>query len=85
MLAEIFGARKAKGRRRLTSDVSVPLSTATSVRLRLVPSVSMGRACRVAASAAKLDKRVSMHTLRHNFATHLRVMSSVVAAVPSVL
>jgi site-specific recombinase XerD len=29
------------------------------------------RACHAAAQAAKLDKRVSMHTLRHSFATHL--------------
>lgn len=31
----------------------------------------LDRACRMAASAARLDKRVSMHTLRHSFATHL--------------
>ncbi|MFG1306985.1 tyrosine-type recombinase/integrase [Xanthobacter autotrophicus] len=31
----------------------------------------LDRACRTAASAARLDKRVSMHTLRHSFATHL--------------
>jgi integrase/recombinase XerD len=31
----------------------------------------LNRACGAAASAAKLDKRVSMHTLRHSFATHL--------------
>ena len=31
----------------------------------------LDRACRTAAQAAKLDKRVSMHTLRHSFATHL--------------
>jgi integrase/recombinase XerD len=29
------------------------------------------RACHAAAQAAKLGKRVSMHTLRHSFATHL--------------
>jgi site-specific recombinase XerD len=28
-------------------------------------------ACHTAAEAAKLNKRVSMHTLRHSFATHL--------------
>ncbi len=31
----------------------------------------LDRACRAAAQAARLDKRVSMHTLRHSFATHL--------------
>src|SRR5215207_3297432 len=31
----------------------------------------LNRACHAAAQADKLDKRVSMHTLRHSFATHL--------------
>jgi integrase/recombinase XerD len=31
----------------------------------------LDRACKEAAAAAALDKRVSMHTLRHSFATHL--------------
>ncbi|MFG1294877.1 tyrosine-type recombinase/integrase [Xanthobacter variabilis] len=31
----------------------------------------LDRACRTAASAARLDKRVSMHTPRHSFATRL--------------
>ena len=31
----------------------------------------LNRAIHAAADAAKLDKRVSMHTLRHSFATHL--------------
>jgi site-specific recombinase XerD len=31
----------------------------------------LNRACHVAAAAAALDKRVSLHTLRHSFATHL--------------
>ena len=31
----------------------------------------LNRAIHVAADAAKIDKRVSMHTLRHSFATHL--------------
>ena len=31
----------------------------------------LNRACHAAAAAAEIDKRVSMHTLRHSFATHL--------------
>ena len=31
----------------------------------------LNRMCKLAAAAAELDKRVSMHTLRHSFATHL--------------
>jgi integrase/recombinase XerD len=31
----------------------------------------LNRAIHAAADAAKIDKRVSMHTLRHSFATHL--------------
>lgn len=31
----------------------------------------LNRACHAAAVAAEIDKRVSMHTLRHSFATHL--------------
>ena len=31
----------------------------------------LNRICHLAAAAAEIDKRVSMHTLRHSFATHL--------------
>ena len=31
----------------------------------------LNRAIHAAAEAAQIDKRVSMHTLRHSFATHL--------------
>src|SRR5690349_3210267 len=34
-------------------------------------SRQLNRAIRAAAEAAQIDKRVSMHTLRHSFATHL--------------
>jgi integrase/recombinase XerD len=31
----------------------------------------LNRACHAAAQLAEINKRVSMHTLRHSFATHL--------------
>ena len=31
----------------------------------------LNRICHMAAEAAEIDKRVSMHTLRHSYATHL--------------
>jgi integrase/recombinase XerD len=31
----------------------------------------LNRICHIAAAAAEIDKRVSMHTLRHSYATHL--------------
>lgn len=36
-----------------------------------VTTRQLNRAIHAAAEAAKIDKRVSMHTLRHSFATHL--------------
>ena len=38
---------------------------------RPITARSLERACRRAAQAAGLDKRVTVHTLRHSFATHL--------------
>lgn len=39
--------------------------------LEPVTTRSLQRACREAADAARLDKSVTVHTLRHSFATHL--------------
>jgi site-specific recombinase XerD len=36
-----------------------------------VTTRQLNRAIHAAAEAARIDKRVSMHTLRHSFATHL--------------
>jgi site-specific recombinase XerD len=36
-----------------------------------VTTRQLNRAIHAAAEAAQIDKRVSMHTLRHSFATHL--------------
>jgi site-specific recombinase XerD len=36
-----------------------------------VSTRQLNRAIHAAADAAQIDKRVSMHTLRHSFATHL--------------
>lgn len=39
--------------------------------LEPITTRSLQRACREAADAARLDKSVTVHTLRHSFATHL--------------
>ena len=40
-------------------------------RLNPLTTRQLNRACHAAAQRAEIDKRVSLHTLRHSFATHL--------------
>jgi site-specific recombinase XerD len=40
-------------------------------RLTPLSTHQLNRACHFAAQAAGIDKRISLHTLRHSFATHL--------------
>jgi integrase/recombinase XerD len=40
-------------------------------RVNPLTTRQLNRACHAAARLAALDKRVSLHTLRHSFATHL--------------
>lgn len=42
-----------------------------TVRLESLSTRQLNRVIHAAAEAAQIDKRVSMHTLRHSFATHL--------------
>ena len=51
-----------------TGDLAVPRPRSPSARSR---RARVQRACRDAADAAGLDKTVTVHTLRHSFATHL--------------
>ena len=60
LLRAWWRVRRPKGWLFPGRDPSEPISTR-----------QLNRACHAAAMAAALDKRVSMHTLRHSFATHL--------------
>jgi integrase/recombinase XerD len=40
-------------------------------RVQPMTTRQLNRACHAAAQTAEIDKRVSLHTLRHSFATHL--------------
>jgi site-specific recombinase XerD len=40
-------------------------------RVNPLTTRQLNRACHAAARIAEIDKRVSLHTLRHSFATHL--------------
>jgi site-specific recombinase XerD len=40
-------------------------------RMQPITTRQLNRACHAAAQMAEIDKRVSLHTLRHSFATHL--------------
>jgi integrase/recombinase XerD len=40
-------------------------------RVQPITTRQLNRACHTAAQMAEIDKRVSLHTLRHSFATHL--------------
>ena len=48
------------------ADMMAKMST-----VREPHTLPVNRICHMAAAAAEIDKRVSMHTLRHSYATHL--------------
>ncbi|WJG09694.1 tyrosine-type recombinase/integrase [Aliiglaciecola sp. LCG003] len=52
-------------------DAQWRLVVPRSQPIRPLSTRQLSRACKAAAHDAEIEKRVSMHTLRHSFATHL--------------
>ena len=51
--------------------MTFPAQAAPANPLESLSTRQLNRAIHAAARAARIDKQVSMHTLRHSFATHL--------------
>ena len=58
-------------RQRAREDVAGWLAVPGPEPGQSISTRQLSRACHTAAQNAGIDKRVSMHTLRHSFATHL--------------
>src|ERR1039458_1531588 len=54
-----------------SQDFSVATGNTIYLKLEPLTARQLNRAVHEAALAARIDKRVSLHTLRHSFATHL--------------
>jgi site-specific recombinase XerD len=60
-----------EGRPRPGQDARRRLAVSGLNPIESLSTRQLNRAIHAAAEAAQIDKRVSMHTLRHSFATHL--------------